>query len=368
VSPVVAAPDPAPPAGPAPASGQRAARADREVIQGPDGRSFSGPAMSAGPGAVVAAGVVAYAVGAAVIATVWPLATYTTSLAAFGLAHVLTELRYVDARFGAALPRRLWAAVAVPLAAIVVVRALALGGLVSPGRVAPVELALLAVLVGVAIPSAARSSRVLGGAGALIVAGLVLGVVTAPVTTMLALAVLHNATPVGFLVERAAPGRRVPTLVVALALFVGVPLLVASGGTTALLGGVIDREAWVFPVGRLVDHYAAYLPPALRDGELAPRLFSAAVTAQLLHYAAVIVWLPRTLHADERPRLPWPSTRLWVVVVVGASAGLFAHFAFDFVGARAWYGLAAAVHAWVEWPVLLAGLARSTRPRAPLST
>jgi hypothetical protein len=56
---------------------------------------------------------------------------------------------------------------------------------------------------------------------------------------------------------------------------------------------------------------------------------------------------------------------VWVAIVVVMSAGLAAHFAVDFVGARAWYGLAAAVHAWVEWPVLVVGLARSTRETPP---
>ena len=41
----------------------------------------------------------------AVACVVWPLATYTTTLAVLGLPHVLVELRYVQRRFGARLAR-----------------------------------------------------------------------------------------------------------------------------------------------------------------------------------------------------------------------------------------------------------------------
>jgi hypothetical protein len=45
--------------------------------------------------------------------------------------------------------------------------------------------------------------------------------------------------------------------------------------------------------------------------------------------------------------------------VVGlAGAVAFVAFVADFAGARAWYGVIAAVHAWVELPVLLLALRR----------
>ena len=43
--------------------------------------------------------------------------------------------------------------------------------------------------------------------------------------------------------------------------------------------------------------------------------------------------------------------------VVLLSAVAFVGYAVDFKVARSWYGLAAAVHAWVEVPVLLLALA-----------
>jgi len=55
-----------------------------------------------------------------------PLATYTAALALFGLAHVLSELRYVDHRFGA----RLRGGLLLPILLLIAAAALArLGGM-----------------------------------------------------------------------------------------------------------------------------------------------------------------------------------------------------------------------------------------------
>ncbi len=305
--------------------------------------------------------VVVYAAFAAVVATVWPLLVYSTSLALFGLVHVLSELRYVDARFGARLPRRFWLRCAVPLALIVSLRALRLFDVIDSDVAVGGEMALVTLLLGLALPIAFAEARVVGVVGVVVVA--VLGVLSlvAPLQVLLVLAVLHNATPLGFVVERAPVGRRGLTLFLGALLFFGVPLLVASGLPTLLLADVVDLDRTLLGTGPLVDHYVVYLLPTLRDDVIAAQLFSAAVCAQLLHYAAVIVWLPRTLRNDEQPTLPWPRRQLFVVVVVAVSAGLLVHFSIDFKGARALYGLAAAVHAWIELPVLLAGFALMSR-------
>jgi len=321
------------------------------------------PAGHARPTFVVAVG--ACAILAAVVATLWPLFVYTVSLATLGLAHVLTELRYVDARFGRRLPDRFWLAVGALLVVLVGLRGITLGGWLPAGALAPTELLLLSVVLVTAagpLAAAARQSTRQPGAVAALVATVALvsvvvyGAMRGPLELLVLFAVLHNATPLLFLVERAPPGRRRLAAVATTALFVGVPALVAAGATTTLLSEAIDLHARPWRTGSLVEHYVAYLPPALRGDPRAAQLFSAAVTAQLLHYGAVIVWLPRTLGADERPRLPWPRSPVFAVVVVALSAGLLAHFVVDFVGARALYGLAAAVHAWLEWPVLLAAL------------
>lgn len=321
---------------------------------------------------VVGCVVVAYCVVAAVVAVRWPLLAYSTSLALFGLTHVLSELRYVDARFGDRLPRTLWAQCAVPLALIVGLRCLRMADVIGNDISIGGEMALVVVLVGLAVPVAFARARVVGVVGVAIVAALVAATLVSPLHVLLTFSVLHNATPFGFIVERAEPAKRARTIVVAALVFVGVPLLVASGVLTRLMSEGIDLDLTALPtVGKLADHLAVYLAPELRDDVLAAQLFSGAVAAQLLHYGAVIIWLPRSLGADERPTLPWPRARVFAVVVVALSLGLFVHFWFDFKGARFVYGIVAAVHAWIELPVLLAGfasLSKSPTPTSPTSS
>lgn len=303
-----------------------------------------------------------FALFAVVAATVFPLLCYSTSLAFFGLAHVLSELRYVDARFGARLPRSLWLQCAVPLAVIVGLRALRLLEVIDSDVSVGGEMALVTVLLGLAVPVAFAHARFVGVVGVVVVASLGLASLWSPLHVLLVFAVLHNATPLGFIVERAAPGERAQALAVAGLVFFGLPALVASGAPTRLLVDVIDLDLAWFATGPLADHYAVYLVPELHAEIEAGQLFSAAVTAQLLHYAAVIVWLPRSLRDDEKPRLPWPRPALFALGVAALSLGLLVHFAIDFKGARALYGLAAAVHAWIELPVLLAAFSMLRSP------
>jgi hypothetical protein len=310
--------------------------------------------------------VVVYAAAAAVVATAWPLAAYTVSLAAFGLGHVLTEVRYVDARFGRALPQAFWRATGAALGAVVLLRVLGIGGVIPASTTAPFELGLAALLFAIAASVAWRSRAsttsnartvVVAVVAGLVAVAVMVGAVVAPVPSLLLFAVLHNATPMLFLVERALPGRRVVVAVATLALFVGVPALVATGVPQAVLGGFVDVDAAPWRVGVLADHYSVYLPRSWKAEATAAPLFSAVVTAQLLHYGAVVVWLPRTLTDDEQTLLPWPAWGRFAVVVVALSLGLLARFVVDFAGARALYGVVAAVHAWIEWPVLVCGLA-----------
>jgi hypothetical protein len=313
--------------------------------------------------------VVAFIVAAAFVATLWPVFVYVASLATFGLAHVIVELRYVDARFGRRLPATFWHRVLGLLLLIVVVRSLLLSDVVPPAVASPAELVAVAALVFVALPPLWASHRrhprsgtaaaVAAVCGLVAAAALLLGAARAPLVTLLGCAVLHNATPWLFIVERAPPARRAHVAFISAVVFVGVPMFVAAGATSAVCAVSIDHVVRPWPTGPLVDHYAAYLPPSLRFDPRAAQLFSGAVTAQLLHYGAVLVWLPRSLTAEDRPCLPWPRPGVFLLAVVGGSIGLLAHFVADFFGARALYGLAAAAHAWIEWPVLLAGLGRA---------
>ena len=63
---------------------------------------------------------------------------------------------------------------------------------------------------------------------------------------------------------------------------------------------------------------------------------------------------------EPAPKQTAPKQTVFFAVVVALSVGLFVHFFVDFKGARLVYGLAAAVHAWIELPVLLTGFATLT--------
>ena len=300
----------------------------------------------------VAAG---FVVAAMLVATVWPLLAYTTSLACFGLAHVVVELRYVDGRFGRRLPRGLWLLAGLPLLGIVAVRGSRLVASFASDWPLRVELTLVASMVLVGAALAWRWRPPVGVVGALLGAVLLAGVVIAPIETLLVLAIGHNLTPLGFVVERAPAGARGRSLALGGLVFLGAPLLVASGTVGWALADVVDVDCRFFSAAALPQHLGVYLWPAWQQTDIAVQIFSAAVCAQLLHYGAVLVWLPRALGDDDKPVLRW-DVRFAAVVVVCA-IGMALHFAVDFAGARVVYGIAAAVHAWLELPVLLAALA-----------
>ena len=118
---------------------------------------------------------------------------------------------------------------------------------------------------------------------------------------------------------------------------------------------VVDVDCRFFSAADLPQHFGVYLWPAWQQTDIAVQIFSAAVCAQLLHYGAVLAWLPRALGDDDKPVLRWDAR--FAAIVVACAIGMALHFAVDFAGARVVYAIPAAVHAWLELPVLLAALA-----------
>jgi len=307
----------------------------------------------------------AASLGAAAAATLAPLATYAFTLAAFGLVHVLTELRYVDRRFSPRLPFGLTAAW---LLIIGLIMALRIGRIVLGGEwpyAKPAELLLVAALaIGglIALRRATWPRRLVAGG---VIGALLYGAWAAPVTTLILLAVLHNLTPIGFLVERFRGPGRAAWLVGAALLFVGVPLVIASGGTQALVSslGISPHAGGPLGTGVVQDHAAVFLPTAWVSTESTRtilNLFAAAAYLQCLHYAVVIGILPRLEPGDVDPAavyVRWPSRRLWIPALCVVAGVSFAVFAWSFRDARTFYGLFALVHAWIEVPVLIAALA-----------
>lgn len=298
---------------------------------------------------------------AALASVAWPLATYTSTLAAFGLTHVLSELRYVDLRFGRRLGRTLAWGMGAALLGIVLVRLSLLAGFMGRPVALVLELGCGLALVALVLPSLLRAREGTGvvglAVGLAVASALAAAIVLAPAAGLLAIAVLHNLTPVGFVLEATEGARRRRAAWACVLVFAVVPLVIASGGAWALLGplDIAAPEATPLGYGPLQSAMRAYLPVGLLAPATALYLFQACVFMQCAHYVAVIGVLPRLLPAEARGRLRWPGAQWWPWLLA-ATVLMLIPFALDFVGARRGYGVLAAVHAWVEVPLLLLAL------------
>ena len=315
--------------------------------------------------------VASYALVAAIVASAMPLLAYAGSLALFGLPHVLTELRYVDGRFGARLRSRSGAVVLAILCLVVVLRALSLARTIDPSDGYVAELGLVAVLAFIVVPDlASRPARAALALG--VGATIATGSAVAPWTTVVVFSILHNATPVGFLAERFAGSSRGPIVMRTCAvLFVLVPIAIAIGlGSRALIAlGLYAPDRAFASVGALASHVKVFVPAEFTESSFAPRLFAASAYLQLLHYGIVIGVLPRLLGprgtAGDAPVAPWPKKTALVLAIAAVGVAATIGFVADFVGTRAAYSLVASIHAWIELPVLLWAL--SPRPREALA-
>ncbi len=299
------------------------------------------------------AGGAAFVAAAFVVTVALPLATYTTSLALLGLAHVLSELNYIDRRFRARLAgAALW--IGAPIAVAVGARALALRGVLPPTVDAAIELGAATVLAGGAVWRM-RRHRAVGAAIGLILGA---GAIAVPFQMLLVLALLHNLSPLGFFADALRGRRRRDALLLLTVPLIALPLLIATGLPYAMLAGMGLEwpEARFLASGPLTLNLGVYVPASLASSEWALHAFSAAVFAQIMHYAAVILLLPRlAAETPARRRLAWPPYALAAGIAVAAAA-LALVFLADYGVARQLYGLAALVHSWLEIPVLLVAL------------
>jgi hypothetical protein len=304
----------------------------------------------------------------AAFATMAPLAAYTTALAFFGLPHVLSELRYVDRRFGRRLSLSHLAPIAALLAVIVAARACVVFGAAPAEIGAPVELCAGAMLALVCARGASTRASWTRKAVALSVAGAI-GVATmiAPFTTSVAVAILHNFTPLGFLWQIAPRPARPRVMAAAGFGLLLLPLLAAAGGAHLSLNAFGASPSALDPLaaGPLVDHLGVYVPRPFLDGPCAEDFFTASVIAQGAHYLCVIVILPLLLgrlDPDAGGLVAWPRGILFALFCAAVAGLALGPFFADFARARAYYGLFAAAHAWIEVPVLILALTGGGRP------
>lgn len=295
------------------------------------------------------------AVVSVVSVVIAPIAAFVLMISAFGLPHVLYELRYCDERFSARAPAAALWIIGILLAIIALARIANGAHVLSADVFLPIELSLGAML---ALTGAyfMRANRFLGAAIGLAFA---LGAALEPIATFLVWAWLHNLTPMGFVAEiTQGEERRRWLLALAIPFFV-LPALVATGAFHALASLLFANGEWqtmsMFGAGD--RPLMSFLPQGSSD----LNLFSAAVVAQSMHYVAVIVLLPQLLAAKQgaSPRaslVPWPSWRVFAGGVTVLAAIAFGIYAVSYTDARAAYGVAAAIHAWVELPILLLAL------------
>ncbi|MBI5264340.1 MAG: hypothetical protein HY852_21285 [Bradyrhizobium sp.] len=296
-----------------------------------------------------------------IVTVAQPLLVYSLTLATFGLAHVLSELRYVDRRFSRSLERRELVAIAVLLLGALAARISGVSGLVGIGTALPVELGFVVAMA----LSVARGSLAQRGLAATI--GTALGAATfaAPFDTAVSLSILHNLTPLAFLWELAPRRSRTIIILVASIVFVALPLLVATGLPRLVLQTWLPATSALDPLaaGPLASQLYVYVPSPLLHRAEAIDLFSASVVAQCAHYAAVIIVLPTMLAArdpEAQGIVPWPKGVIFAALLAAASAFAAYRFSLGFVSARALYAIAASVHAWIEVPLIVIALSRGT--------
>ncbi|GAA5184521.1 hypothetical protein GCM10025771_38770 [Niveibacterium umoris] len=271
-----------------------------------------------------------------------PQGLYLFALALFGLPHVLWELAWVRQVWGAALPRMLW----MPLLGVLTMQALARFGLWS-GRLdaataAACDAASLAVCLFVTVfmtPRLPRPRRYAFVAVGLAVPAGLIAVADTPyvVGVLAALAIAHNFTPLGLMPSDARIGRW-PARPLLGVMFLA-PLL-CCGLLWGAHSGVATGSTPPSEIGWLQG----------RSTQLAAAALPALVWAQCLHYLSVLYLMPRAIGPAWRG-LPMRPLALLLC------AGLSLYFFTDYKSARGLYAVAAGVHAWLEWPLILLGVA-----------
>jgi len=300
---------------------------------------------------------------AAFVSIAFPLATYTLTLASFGLAHVLTELRYVNFRFNQRLNVDLQRKIVILLLIIVNLRISALLGIVNSSISASLELICVIGLVALVIPVLKAKDGKLAILGILVCTILFVGVFWIPTLMMVLLAVLHNMTPIGFIAEKLRGLQRKFALIACFIVFALIPSIIISGLPYNFLSSLnlVAPSANILQAGNLQLHLGAFVPQQLQESTIGIHAFSAAVFLQCMHYAVVLGILPNweknAKNNLKNSLLQWNRQNIFNKVVIFLSTLIFIYFAQSFTDARKLYSIAAAVHAWVEFPILLLALA-----------
>lgn len=278
-----------------------------------------------------------------VLLALWiPLPLYLLALALFGLPHVIWEMGFIRSRYAARWPQSWWYAVwAVLLIQAGVRTAVWLGSYPASSSLI-VDLLTLALLLVIVLLTPFRTGWV-ARAGVLFLASLLMWSLEFGdvLTVLLILALAHNFTPLAMSWDMARDDLKFRPLAWRISALFMLPVLVAVGGWTSA----------ALPSSILI--YAPLLDgqlPSTWGGAHREALLSAIVLAQCLHYYCVIYLLPgaEKIRVGKTVLTPRIKNVALVVIVL-----MLTYYAIDYIAARKLYAVAAGVHAWLEWPVIL---------------
>jgi hypothetical protein len=284
------------------------------------------------------------------LALVVPGPLYLVSLALLGLPHVLWELAFLRSRYAGRWQVGWLMLVGLILGVQVILRTATWLGFFSSEALPVADLLVLMGLL-VAVLAAPRSVGWRARVGALAAALVLVGVLQAGQMTLalLVLALVHNFTPVGLAWNLAQEDAAYRSLALRVTLVFLLPVVVFALGVAGWW-----PQPWV-GIGQdwllAQSPFSATAKSAVPDpAALQSAIASAMVLAQCLHYDQVLRVLPAAEAKRTGHQTMPASIQRWALV---ASGSLAFYFAWAFADARQLYAVAAGLHAWLEWPVLL---------------
>jgi hypothetical protein len=285
--------------------------------------------------------IIASAIGAIAV----PFATYATTLATFGIAHVAIELRYIDSRFHQHLDRTLEGRLVILLMAIACWRYYAVFGWLAADIAHILELSCGLGLVLLTTQYLGGSDRQLIIPGIILSSLLGIGIVYNPIATSVILAIVHNLTPIGFILDRQeSKYSRILSFLCGI-IFGAIPLLIFSW---QLIYSIEHVDLVTNSV-----YLNAFVTPAWQKLSIAYPLFSAVVFLQCMHYLVVISLFSQWTSDRVPTLLHWVTNKPFYLILSGISICLLVAFQHNFILTRSLYGIVASIHAWLEIPLLL---------------
>jgi hypothetical protein len=289
------------------------------------------------------------------------LTTYALTLATFGIAHVAIELRYIDSRFHQRFGNKIEVRLLQLVLAIALLRVASILGIFTSNIARLLELGCGLGLVAIATHQLWISNWWRGSIGIIIGCLLGIGTLVDPIATSVIFAIIHNLTPIGFILDR--QGLKSPRILWICGLvFCLLPVVVFLVRLSSIVR---------IPLELNPNYLGAFVAPSWQELSIAYPLFSAVAFLQCLHYAAVIglfsQWTP---HAKSF--LAGLAAKYFYLLIVGISICFFIAFQHSFMLTRAFYGIVASIHAWIEIPLLLLLLQpqqqNATQIRSQIST